>query len=275
MSQHDKKSNKLASQQTAVMSYLEDLLLEVPPVLADPPDNVKSFPQQVPEETVTFAEPLKLEIPVTNIPEGPVTREQDAVELEEKIEGLHETPAVEEIVEAVEDNVNEAAQTPETVTTQEAPADQRPAWVEQEFQCLMFNVVGISLAVPLVKLNGVIPWTDELTPMPGHSEAFLGLLRHLNKNVKVMDTATVILPVQQRQQIAPVEERMKKIILMDEGRWGLACDDVGEVITLKAEQVRWRTAAGRRPWLAGTIPDRLCALLDTEVLARQLADGQE
>ena len=243
MSQHDKKATKLASQQTAVMSYLEDLLLEVPEALPELPDNVKEFPKSVADATKALN-------PTTSTPKDP--------ELEAPV-----------VREPVSDEV-----TASESIRQQAQSDQnRPAWVEQEFQCLMFNVVGISLAVPLVNLNGVIPWTDELTPMPGHSEAFLGLLRHLGKNVKVMDTATVILPVQQRQQIAPVEERMKKIILMDDARWGLACDDVGEVITLQAEQVRWRTAEGRRPWLAGTIPDRLCALLDTEVLAAQLADG--
>jgi purine-binding chemotaxis protein CheW len=251
MSHSDKKSTKLASQQTAVMSYLEDLLLEVPPLMPDLPDNVKAFPKPVSDA------PAKLKNPVVDQP----------------VNEVEEAPAVEEPVKLVEHKESGASTTPEAETQTAPLADLRPSWAEQEFQCLMFNVVGISLAVPLVKLNGVIPWTDDLTPMPGHSEAFLGLLRHLGKNVKVMDTATVILPPQQRQQLAPVEERMKKIILMDEGRWGLACDDVGEVITLQAEEVRWRTAAGRRPWLAGTIPDRLCALLDTEVLANQLADG--
>jgi len=68
---------------------------------------------------------------------------------------------------------------------------------------------------------------------------------------------------------------VNKIILMDEGKWGLACDDIGEVITLQNTDVRWRTAEGRRTWLAGTVSDRLCALLDTDSLSKMLAEGEK
>jgi purine-binding chemotaxis protein CheW len=226
-------------QQSAVLSYLEDLLQEVPETLADEiPDNVITvFPQQ----------------------EQPQQKQQDR----QQHEPVQQDATLADKQSVVADDLQQ-----ETQRVQNAPA-----WAEQEFQCLMFNVVGISLAVPLMKLNGVIPWDNKLTPMPGHSDAFLGLLRHLGKNVKIMDTAQVILPQAQMQQVATVDERIQKIILMDEGRWGLACDDVGEVITLQADDVRWRSEAGRRPWLAGTISERLCALLDTDVLARILAEG--
>ena len=240
MSRADNKDTKLMEQHSAVMSYLEDLLQEVPDTLTDEiPDNVITvFPKQ----------------------------EQSQQE-QQQIEQIHES--VQQNIKFADKQSEEANDLQQdTRRVQNAPT-----WAEQEFQCLMFNVVGISLAVPLMKLNGVIPWDDKLTPMPGHSDAFLGLLRHLDKNVKIMDTAQVILPQVQMQQVAAVDERIQKIILMDEGRWGLACDDVGEVITLQADDVRWRSEAGRRPWLAGTISERLCALLDTDVLARILEEG--
>ena len=239
MSRANNKDAKLMEQQSAVLSYLEDLLQEVPETLTDEiPDNVITVFPQPEQEQQEQQEQLQHE-----------SKEQDA-------------PLADQQSEAADDLHQE------TRRVQNAPA-----WAEQEFQCLMFNVVGISLAVPLMKLNGVIPWDNKLTPMPGHSDAFLGLLRHLGKNVKIMDTAQVILPQAQMKQVAAVDERIQKIILMDEGRWGLACDDVGEVITLQADDVRWRSEAGRRPWLAGTISERLCALLDTDVLARILTEG--
>ena len=236
-------------QQTAVMSYLEDLLLDVPDAIVDErPDNI----------VTVFPQPVKT-------PEAPVIPVQEVVEKETVVTTRQEQPLEEK----------------ETLVTtpQEKPVEENvsaqtcPDWVEDEFQCLMFKVVGISMAVPLHRLNGVIPWQNDLTPMPGHSDAFLGLLRHLDKNVKVMDTARVILPTAQLQQLDTEDERINKIILMDEGRWGLACDDVGEVITLNKNEVRWRTTSGKRPWLAGTISERLCALQDTEVLAEILSEG--
>jgi purine-binding chemotaxis protein CheW len=109
--------------------------------------------------------------------------------------------------------------------------------------------------------------------MPGHSDAFLGLLRHLDRNVQVMDTACVILPQAQHAELAPPAERIANILLMGEGRWGLACDGIGEVVTLQHADVRWRTASGKRQWLAGTVSERLCALLDVDNLALMLREG--
>lgn len=244
MNRSDKKNITLMSQQSAVMSYLEDLLQEVPATLPEVPDNVvKVFPKQ---------KSMDRQESVDVIPEsGTDTAGSDSNQ---------DKTAKDEAENSITGNAVSAVQV--------------PVWAEQEFQCLMFHVVGISLAVPLIKLNGVIPWNEDLTPMPGHSDAFMGLLQHLGKNVKVMDTAHVILPSEQMRQLEPSDDRIKKIILMDEGRWGLACDDVGEVITLKQSDVRWRTAAGKRPWLAGTISERLCALLDTDVLSAQLSAGK-
>jgi purine-binding chemotaxis protein CheW len=240
MSRADNKDTKLMEQQGAVMSYLEDLLQEVPEALAEEiPDNVITvFPKQ----------------------EQPQQQQQN----EQTLKSVQPAPQHTETQSAATDDLQAGTRSLPNV----------PVWAAQEFQCLMFNVVGISLAVPLVKLNGVIPWDNNLTPMPGHSDAFLGLLRHLDKNVKIMDTAQVILPPAQLQQVPAVDARIQKIILMDEGRWGLACDEIGEVITLQADDVRWRSEAGRRPWLAGTISERLCALLDTDELARILSAGK-
>lgn len=254
MSYSDKKDPQLMEQQTAVMSYLEDLLLEVPEAQEETiPDNVVKVFQEPAPVVKTATQPIQK-----------VEQEQVPVKVT--------TPA--KLVPS--EPVKEVPASPSTEVSSVPPVSTQtyPDWVENEFQCLMFQVVGISMAVPLHRLNGVIPWNNELTPMPGHSEAFLGLLRHLDKNVKVMDTAKVILPAQQLKDLGTEDERLNKIILMDEGRWGLACDDVGEVITLRKEEVRWRTASGKRPWLAGTISERLCALLDTEVLSGILSDGK-
>lgn len=246
MSNSDKRNPKLVEQKTAVMSYLEDLLLEVPETLVeDIPHNVVTvFPKQVHPVELPELPKIKVVKTVAEISAGR-TVATDTVKEEDSPEATEETSDV---------------------------ALSYPEWVEDEFQCLMFKVVGISIAVPLNRLNGVITWENNLTPMPGHSAAFLGLLRHLDKNVKVMDVAKVILPAEQLQQLETEDERIHKILLMDEGRWGLACDDVGEVITLKKEEIRWRTTSGRRPWLAGTISERLCALLDTQVMAEMLSD---
>ncbi len=151
-----------------------------------------------------------------------------------------------------------------------------PDWAQQGFQSLMFSVTGLHLSVPLDKLNGVIPWdSDNIVPMPGHSENFLGLLRHLDQNVKVIDLVRLVVPQSGGPDMVPAAERVKHILLIDDGRWGLACDSINEIMVLEAQDVRWRTSAGKRPWLAGTIIDKLCALLELDALVNLLETGKE
>lgn len=65
------------------------------------------------------------------------------------------------------------------------------------------------------------------------------------------------------------------IVLIAGGEWGLTCESVSEVVTLNPDQVRWRTALGIRPWLAGMVKDRMCALLDADELATLLVTGEQ
>lgn len=259
MSQKAEKKTELMEQQLALHSYLEEMLSEVP-------DYIEEVKEVARPRPVPVATPAPVETPEP-VAEAPVVEAKVGVEPEIKVEEKVE------IVEPVVEKVQEEVQV--EVAPEVKPREENvPEWAEQEFQCLLFNVAGIMLAVPLVKLNGVIPWKDEITPMPGHSDAFLGLLRHLDINVKVMDAAQIILPAAQKASLGKdPSERIEKIILMDEGRWGLACDEVGEVVTLNKNDVRWRTPQGKRPWLAGTVSERLCAILDTDVFAKMLEKG--
>lgn len=180
-----------------------------------------------------------------------------------------EVPVVEAPVEApaVAEETALAADT-EGETAEPAAADDAP------FQVLLFQVAGLKLAVPLVELAGVIPWDDAaVTEMPNHSPWFLGLRDHQGRRVKLIDMAAVVLPPDRFAALgAPDSGRLERIVLIDEGRWGLACEGIGEVITLPREGVKWRQAGGSRPWLAGTVIEQMCALVDTSAFAKMLAE---
>jgi purine-binding chemotaxis protein CheW len=64
--------------------------------------------------------------------------------------------------------------------------------------------------------------------------------------------------------------RASHILLVDDFNWGLACDEIGDVIWLSADDVKWRQNKRQRPWLAGTAIQQMCALIDTEVFADML-----
>ncbi|WP_126453827.1 chemotaxis protein CheW [Sulfuriflexus mobilis] len=138
-----------------------------------------------------------------------------------------------------------------------------------DFQILLFHVAGITLAVPLDKLDGILEWNEEVTPMPNRSPWFLGLLPERGNQIKIIDTAMLVVP--EKFRVNHRREDMQKIILIGDGQWGLACDGVSEVVTLSHDQVRWRGEGGTRPWLAGTVVEQMCALLDIEQFVELLS----
>jgi purine-binding chemotaxis protein CheW len=160
-------------------------------------------------------------------------------------------------------------------TAVESTPDDVPDWAQAPFQALLFQVAGLTLAVPLAKLNGVTPWdADALRPTPGHSERFLGLLPHHGRNVKVVDTARVVVPPERLLVSSEAHgARFSRVVVVGGGEWGLAADSVNEVVELAAEGVKWRSTAGRRPWLAGTVVSQMCALLDVDALVELMSRG--
>ncbi len=149
-----------------------------------------------------------------------------------------------------------------------------PEWAETRFQCLLFNVAGLSMAVPLVKLNSVIPWDENITSTPNQTNWYLGLVQHLRNQVKIIDTALLVLPENRRQNLQDESvDRLSHILLVDDFKWGLACSSIGDVIWLNKEEVKWRKTKTNKIWLSGTSLEHLCAIMDTEVFARMLTES--
>lgn len=157
-----------------------------------------------------------------------------------------------------------------------AVGDGVPEWATQKFQCLLFHVGPLKLAVPLVKLTRIQPWGEHITATPGRPDWFLGLLAQDGAKTGVIDTARLVFPRDRRSQAAEQERESTPghILLVEGGRWGLTCDSLGEVVELNPEAVRWRTQRTARRWLAGTVLDQMCALLDVEVLAEMVAGDE-
>lgn len=146
-----------------------------------------------------------------------------------------------------------------------------PEWAEASFECLLFNVAGLTLAVPLVSLGSIYPLdTEELTPLFGQPDWFLGILPSPAGNLKVLDTARWLIPDRYREDF---REGLKYAISIQGYDWGLAVHQVNRSIRLHPDEVKWRTQRGQRPWLAGTVIEHMCALLDITALAELIASG--
>jgi len=148
-------------------------------------------------------------------------------------------------------------------------ANGRPQWAQDRFECLLFSVAGLKLAVPLVSLGSIHRIESEFTPLVGRADWFLGLYRTGERNIQVVDTAKWVMP---EQYHARVIDGYDFVIRLGDSNWGVACDSVAQAITLEPEQVRWRTERSKRAWLSGTVIDHMCALLDADMLNYMLEE---
>lgn len=209
------------------------------------------------ETKIEVAAEAKAEPEIVELQEQPVEPEVIAAE-----------PVTHIQAEIEQDNlVTEQADTDSAVKENEGWTDGRPDWAQGRFECLLFVVKGLKLAVPLAELGGIHKLEKEPTPLFGQPGWFLGIVRTNNMNVGLVDTAQWVMSEHIDDDHKP---DFRFAIRIHNSEWGLACHEVAEAISLDPDEVKWRTSLGKRPWLAGTVVDHMCALIDVAAFARLL-----
>ena len=234
-----------------IQSYLDGLLREATENLAEAP---QPQPQRKIEQSAVvlpFAEPPQ-SLPILELP---------------KVVEPAAEPIVEVVVAEPEVTVDVAVETPvEVESAPVASAIDAPLF-DEPFECLLFKVGGVKLAVPLVSLGSIYPLA-ELTPLFGQAEWFMGLMKVPDRQLRAVDSAKLVMPERYQPSMAEEYHYLLSIHGVD---WALAVDDIESSVTLRPEQVRWRTKRGARPWLAGTVVDQMCAILDLDQMAKMFA----
>ncbi|TBU95369.1 CheW domain-containing protein [Phytopseudomonas dryadis] len=250
--------------QLALQSYLDGLLQEAAVELElelAPSSTLDEFEAAVREEQIRDAQ---LAVEVGQAPQAlsepvPVAPAEPAPEI------AVEAVAMPALVEAVAEVHRPAPPAPSVA------ADGRPEWAQEPFECLLFDVAGLTLAVPLVCLGSIYPLAgQELTPLFGQPDWFLGILPSQSGNLKVLDTARWVMPDRYREDF---RQGLQYVISVQGYEWGLAVHQVSRSIRLEPDEIKWRGQRAQRPWLAGTVIEHMCALLDVAALAELIASG--
>lgn len=257
--------------QLALQSYLDGLLQEAAVEFAES-ITLDEFEAAVLEEQVRDARTMPqvqtvTAKPVVELAPRPLvlpTIEMPAPEIEVRVEPPQEVVEAAVVVEAVQP-------TPQVLVVPEPVLQGRPEWAQGPFECLLFDVAGLTLAVPLVCLGSIYPLEgQELTPLFGQPDWFLGILPCQAGNLKVLDTARWVMPDRYRDDF---REGLQYVISVEGYEWGLAVHQVSRSIRLDPNEVKWRSQRTQRPWLAGTVIEHMCALLDVASLAELIASG--
>ncbi len=139
------------------------------------------------------------------------------------------------------------------------------------FQAMFFKVAGLTIAVPLIELGGIHK-ADKTNSLMGKPDWFTGVMLYRDDKINVVDTALWVMPEK-------CDEKLKNslnyqyIIMLNDSQWGLSAEHLVDTVTLSQDDVKWLDAPSKRPWLAGLVKDRMCALLDVDALIQLLNDG--
>ena len=161
--------------------------------------------------------------------------------------------------------------------TSGAKVDNRPVWGREDFRCLAFNVAGLKLAVPVQFIDGMQPLdliavTSSLESAAVPNTLVLGEMKldrvdNAQSCCAVLDTARLVMP---ERYDNVMKESYRYILTLKNCDWSIAVDSIGGEIGLSPQNVRWRSEHTRREWLAGTVVDKMCALIDIDLLNRQM-----
>ncbi|MET1254765.1 chemotaxis protein CheW [Aliikangiella maris] len=139
------------------------------------------------------------------------------------------------------------------------------------FQTLIFQVAKLPLAVPLLKLGGITKITQQdITPLVGTPDWFLGLVPNERGNLMVVDTQKYLMP---EQSSVVADDTYQYLIILDDSNWALACHSVGDAKNLTQDDIRWSEKSSKRPWFAGMVVEFMSALLEVDELINMLADN--
>ncbi|MDX2371053.1 MAG: chemotaxis protein CheW [Colwellia sp.] len=174
---------------------------------------------------------------------------------------------------AVIDTIDSVVET--SLVTQKSHGDvnvnSQKLYREGDFQALFFDVGGLTLAVPLIELGG-IHQVDKTTSLMGMPKWFKGVTLYRDEKINIVDTALWVMPEK-------CDERLMKslnyqyVIMLNKSGWGLLAENLIDTVILKQEDVKWIDSPSKRPWLAGLVKDKMCALLDVDSLIQLLNDG--
>lgn len=146
------------------------------------------------------------------------------------------------------------------------PLSTMPEWSQHEFQALFFKLDNLILATPLTELLRTIKIEKKLTSIPGQPSWFMGLLDTNERSVGILDTGQLIFGKTIGQQRDREKQPFESILISNDGKWGLVCDEILSIGKVEPEKVRWRTSRSKRPWLIGTAIEELTAIVDINQL---------
>jgi chemotaxis signal transduction protein len=157
---------------------------------------------------------------------------------------------------------------PETDISEITPtADVAPVIADKE-NFLLCQIGGMPLAITVSTLSNIVHWPEQgLSQLPGQADWQLGLLRHQQQHCDVIDIRALL-------QAPATDKQADYILLLAQGRRGIACNVIEQIRTISPDAINWRQDRSQRPWFLGVLSDTMHSIVDIEALLAALDNGE-
>jgi len=251
-------SKQLFANEKVMKQYLGALLCEDEPV--DNLEPIAKLLEQVPDSSQQAHIHLKSK---EQIKATEKTFDQDLLSVETELMVEAKKAVDDEVIKSIYN----AIEKPEPQIATNCESD----YFDGEFQALFFEVAGLTLAVPLKALGG-IHQLGEVNHLFGKPKWFKGVMLNREEKLNVVDTACWVMPEKYDDKLEASLD-YQYLITLGDSQWGLLAENLINNITLSKEDVKWHKNKSKRPWLAGVIKEKMCALIDVDNLYILLEKG--
>ncbi|MCO4756733.1 MAG: chemotaxis protein CheW [Oceanospirillaceae bacterium] len=160
-------------------------------------------------------------------------------------------------VQAVETHVDDAAP---------KPALDIP---EDVLNCILFQLQGLNLAIPVDDVDGAVSMERLTLHLDLDHEWVLGAFTAMDKETRVVDTGSWLLP----GRFDPARAKYEEVLILKGRRWALACDTLVKSIRMSHSDIVWAGDSNTRPWMLGTNMNERCAIMDVDKLQALLDEN--
>lgn len=264
-------SNLIASQKV-MQHYLSALLTEEDTLDAAPlADEKKQQLNQLLAQAVVAAPPADTDAAKVVLPVKQAVTDNTAAALDTlkaKFAAAEQSQQLQQRQVPVAQRLATAAPVTPVATK---PAEK--AYRQGRFQALFFDVAGLKVAVPLKELGG-IHQLSTINSLIGKPQWFKGVMLYREQKINVVDTARWVMP-EKYDQTMQQTLNYQYVIMLGNSNWGLCCENLVNTYMLEQDDVKWREAEGKRPWMAGVIKKHMCVLIDIDAMIELLNRGQD
>ncbi|MDG1750920.1 MAG: chemotaxis protein CheW [Thalassotalea sp.] len=259
----------LAASQKLMQNYLSELMTEEEASLKP---ETELFTQSVEKEKL---DKLLQQASVANNIEKSKLDAVTSVKSENKVVESPKLKIESEVLPEIEVKPEVEIETETLIQTKKSLAefkvDPDKNYRKGSFQAMFFDVAGLIVAVPLIELGGIHN-VEKTNSLVGKPDWFKGVMLHREEKINVVDTALWVMPEKCNQTLKD-SLNYQYIIMLNNSHWGLMAENLIDTVTLEHEDVKWLEGSQKRPWLAGLVKERMCALLDVDALIHMLEEG--